>query len=119
MDPGRFQQLVLNLITNAIDASPENGEVEVETGASIPSDKAVKTGQLESQVYFEMKIRNNGPAIPSSELAQVFNPFFTTKERGAGLGLAVSKKIVDDHSGLISVRSDTDGTVFTVWLPLH
>lgn len=119
LDPGRFQQLVLNLITNAIDASPENGEVEVETGASIPSDKAVKTGQLESQVYFEMKIRNNGPAIPSSELAQVFNPFFTTKERGAGLGLAVSKKIVDDHSGLISVRSDTDGTVFTVWLPLH
>jgi len=119
LDPGRFQQLVLNLVNNAIDASPEGGALEVETGASIPSDKAIKTGQLQSQVYFEMKIRNDGPAIPAAELAQVFNPFFTTKERGAGLGLAVSKKIVDDHAGLISVKSDTRGTVFTVWLPLN
>ena len=93
--------------------------VEVETGASIPSDKALKTGELESEVYFEMKVRNDGPRVPSEELQQIFNPFYTTKEHGTGLGLTVSRKIVEDHSGSISVKSDKEGTSFTVWLPLN
>lgn len=117
LDPGRFQQLVLNLVSNAVEASPEGGVIEVETGASIPSDKALKTGDLRAEIYFEMKIRNSGPAIPPKELEQIFNPFFTTKEHGTGLGLPVSKKIVDDHCGSISVKSDDNGTVFTIWLP--
>lgn len=119
LDPGRFQQLVLNLVSNAIEASPEGGVIEVETGASIPSDKALRTGDLKADIYFEMKIRNSGPAIPPEELEQIFNPFFTTKEQGTGLGLPVSKKIVEDHCGSISVKSDDNGTVFTIWLPFH
>lgn len=118
LDPGRFQQLVLNLVSNAIEASPPGGTVLVETGASIPSDKALQTGQLQSDGYFEMKVRNGGPKIAPDELKQVFNPFFSTKTRGMGLGLTVSKRIVEDHGGSISVRSDDEGTVFTVWLPL-
>jgi len=118
LDPGRFQQLVLNLLSNAIDASPQGSVIDLETGVSIPSDKALKTGALDSETFFEMKIRNNGPVIPPEILQNVFNPFFTTKEHGTGLGLTVSKKIVEDHGGSISVKSDDDGTAFTIWLPL-
>ncbi len=118
IDPGRFQQLVLNLVSNAIEASPEGGVISIETGVSIPSDKAIKIGELNSAGFFEMKIRNMGPVIPPEALQNIFNPFFTTKERGTGLGLAVSRKIVEDHIGSISVRSDDEGTVFTIWIPV-
>ena len=118
LDPGRFQQLVLNLVSNAIEASPIGGVIELESGASLPSEKAIKTGQLQFEGFFEMKIRNSGPVIPDDVLQNIFNPFYTTKQHGTGLGLVVSKKIVEDHSGSISVKSDTEGTVFTVWLPL-
>jgi len=118
LDPGRFQQLVLNLLSNAIEASPGGSVIELETGVSIPSDKALKAGELVSEGYFELKIRNRGPLIPFEAIQKIFNPFFTTKQHGTGLGLTVTKKIVEDHSGTISVRSDIDGTVFTVWIPL-
>jgi PAS domain S-box-containing protein len=118
VDPGRFQQLVLNLVSNAIEASPVGGVIELESGVSLPSEKAIKTGQLQFEGFFEMKIRNSGPVIADDVLQNIFNPFYTTKHQGTGLGLVVSKKIVEDHSGSISVKSDTEGTVFTVWLPL-
>jgi len=118
IDPGRFQQLVLNLLSNAVEASPVGGVIELATGVFFPSDKALKAGKLESQGFFELKIRNGGPEIPDEALQKVFNPFFTTKERGMGLGLSVSKKIVENHNGTISVKSDGEGTTFTVWLPL-
>jgi len=118
LDPGRFQQLVLNLLSNAIEACPHGGTIELETGVSIPSDRALKTGDLASAGFFEMKIRNSGPTIPQEAIQKIFNPFFTTKRFGTGLGLTVTKKIVEDHCGSISVRSDEDGTIFTVWLPL-
>lgn len=119
LDPGRFQQLVLNLVSNAIEASPLGGAIDLETGVSIPSEKAVRTGELASAGYFELKIRNNGQGIPPEALQKVFNPFFTTKAQGTGLGLTVTKKIVEDHNGSISVKSDTGGTLFTIWLPLN
>jgi PAS domain S-box-containing protein len=118
VDPGRFQQLVLNLVSNAIEASPVGGVIELTTGVSIPSDKALKTGQFGCSGFFEIKMSNNGPAIPPEAIQNVFNPFFTTKQQGTGLGLTVCKKIVEDHFGSISVKSDENGTVFTIWLPL-
>lgn len=119
LDPGRFQQLALNLMSNAIEASPEGGVIVVETGASIPSDRALKAGDLESPTFFEMKIRNSGAGIPPEGLQKIFNPFYTTKQHGTGLGLTVSKTIVEDHHGSISVKSDEEGTTFTIWLPLN
>ncbi len=117
LDPGRFQQVVRNLVANAIEASPPGGVIRVETGVSIPSDRAHLTGKLESEGYFEMKIRNGGRTIPPEDLQQVFNPFFTTKQFGTGIGLTICRKIVERHKGSISVKSDARGTVFTVWLP--
>ncbi len=117
LDPTLFEQMVGYLISNAIDASP-NGEVlTVETGISIPSEKAQETGGLDSETYFEFRVRNHGKAIPRDELQKIFSPFYTTNSYGAGIGLTVSKRIVEDHNGSISVKSDEEGTVFTVWLP--
>jgi signal transduction histidine kinase len=56
--------------------------------------------------------------IKKEDLQRIFSPFFTTKKYGTGVGLTVSKKIVEAHNGSISVRSDAGGTTFTVWLPL-
>lgn len=120
VDPGRFQQLVLNLVTNAVEASPVGGSVSLETGASIPSEKALKSGKLESESYFELKIRNIGTVMPADELRQIFSPFGSSTSSHDHLpGLSLSKKIVEDHSGSLSLKSDRDGTVFTVWLPLQ
>jgi PAS domain S-box-containing protein len=118
LDPDRFQHVIRNLVANAIEASPPSGEVYVGTGLSRPSEKARETGHLAADTYFVMTIRNQGAVIPQEELDQVFNPFFTTKDYGTGLGLTLSKKIVEDHKGSISVKSDEFGTVFTVWLPV-
>jgi PAS domain S-box-containing protein len=119
IDANRFEQVVRNLISNAIEASSSGQMMSVETGVSIPSDKAYETGGLKSETYFEMKIRNGGQVIPSERLDKIFSPFFTTKAYGSGIGLTISKKIVEDHGGSISAKSDEEGTVFTVWLPIQ
>jgi signal transduction histidine kinase len=118
LDPDRFQHVIRNLVANAIEASRPSAAVYVETGLSRPSEKARETGHLDADTYFVMKIRNQGDVITRDELEKVFNPFFTTKDYGTGLGLTLSKKIVEDHRGSISVKSDELGTVFTVWLPV-
>ncbi len=117
LDPEGFSHVVRNLVANAIEASPPDETISVETGVMIPSVKALQTGQLASEAYFEMKIRNRGNPVPREHLEKIFNPFFTTKDFGTGLGLTLSKKIVEDHGGSISVKSDEESTVLTVWLP--
>ena len=118
VDTERFEHLVRNLVSNAIDASPLGQIIYVQTGISIPSSKTLETAALESERYFEMKVRSHGPVIKKEDLQRIFSPFFTTKKYGTGIGLTVSKKIVEAHNGSISVRSDAGGTTFTVWLPL-
>jgi len=118
LDPDRFQQVVRYLVDNAIEASDPAQIVRVETGISIPGEKALKTGELSEDKYFEIKVLNHGRQIPPEDLEKIFNPFFTTKGHGTGLGLTLAKKIVEDHKGSISVRSDEEGTLTTVWLSL-
>lgn len=120
LDPTLFEQMVGYLISNSIDASPKGEVLSIETGISIPSERAQEAGGLDSETYFELKVRNQGMQIPKDELQKIFSPFYTTNSYGAGIGLTVSKRIVEDHNGSISVKSDEEGTVFTVWLPfLH
>jgi PAS domain S-box-containing protein len=118
LDPARFQQVIRNLISNAIEACDRKRLIRVETGVFVPSDKAQETGELDATVYFEMKIHNEGNAIPPEELQKIFDPFYTTKHYGTGIGLTLCKRIVETHRGSISVKSDEEGTVFTVWVPL-
>ncbi|HTY23804.1 MAG TPA: PAS domain S-box protein [Desulfomonilaceae bacterium] len=118
VNSNRFEHVIRNLLSNAIEASPEGGMISIRTDVFVPSDKALRTGELAWKRYFEMKIRNEGRTIPAEEIQRFFDPFYTTKDYGIGIGLTLCKKIVEEHNGSISAKSDAEGTVLTVWLPL-
>jgi PAS domain S-box-containing protein len=117
VDPSRFEEVVRNLISSAVDASPIGEALHIETRISIPSTKALATA-LKSENYFQLKIRNHGPVVEEEDVQTIFSPFSRTKNYGTGIGLTVSKKIIEAHNGSISVHSGTDGTTFIVRLPL-
>jgi PAS domain S-box-containing protein len=118
LDPDRFQHVIRNLLANAIEASPYEGAITIETGFAIPSEKAHETGELTTEVYFEIKVHSESLISPD-DLDKIFNPFFTSKRYGTGLGLTLARRIVEDHQGSISVKSDPEtGTLMTVWLPV-
>ncbi len=118
LDGNRFEHVIRNLLTNAIEASRTKGRIRIATGVFIPSEKAGEIGSLEYDAYFELKIQNCGPRIPEDAIAKIFDPFYTTKDHGAGVGLTLIKRIVEEHKGSISVKSDEDYTEFTVWIPI-
>lgn len=110
---GELKQVVANLISNAADAVPENGTIEVRL-----SFVDTPNGQL-----VELSVHDDGPGIPAGLREQIFEPFFTTKkEVGTGLGLWVSKEIVSRHGGSIQVLSNGNtadtGAVIRVQLPV-
>ncbi len=119
LDPGRFQHVLRNMVTNAIEASPRNEIIGLDIGIFVPGVEARKLQGLDSETYFEMRIRNAGEPIPPEAIQQVFDPFYTTKNQGTGIGLAISKKIIEAHHGTISAQSGQDGTVFTVRIPVE
>jgi len=109
VDPRTFEQVILNLISNALQAMPDGGTI------SIKLDQ-VSTTQGE---MIELRIADTGSGIPPAILDRIFDPFFTTKKEGTGLGLAISRRILAAHKGTISVESFPDaGTVFTVRVPV-
>jgi signal transduction histidine kinase/ActR/RegA family two-component response regulator len=119
LDAVRFQEVVRNLLSEAVTASPGGGVIRLETDIFVPSDLALKTGGLESESYFEMKIHNSGSQVPTEDLERIFDPFVRTTDYGTGIGLVLAKKIIEEHHGSISVKSNEQGTLFTVWLPLR
>lgn len=107
---GQIVHAVLNLILNAIDASPAGGEVRVTSG--------VRTEAGEGK-WAVLAVQNHGPAIPAKDLEKIFDPFYTTKEGGTGLGLAIAHQITAAQGGRITVHSDEQATRFAVELPLR
>ena len=104
-DATLLERVFFNLIQNAADASPAEGAV------------TVKTRSLDSAV--EIAIIDRGSGIRPEHREQIFNPFFTTKPNGVGLGLPIAAKIVDEHGGRLAVQSETgQGAAFVVQLPL-
>ena len=107
-DPNALQQVVLNLLTNARDAMRDGGEIRIETGTV-----AGRPGWL------RLVVADNGPGIPLDRLPRIFDPFYTTKAQGTGLGLSVSYGIVREHQGTIDVQSQPGkGTTFTLTFPV-
>jgi two-component system, NtrC family, sensor histidine kinase HydH len=105
-DAELLERVVFNLLRNALDASPADGTITVRTRAA---------GGVA-----ELAVLDRGPGIPPESREQIFNPFFTTKATGVGLGLAISVKIVDEHGGQIRVESEVGrGASFRVQLPLE
>ncbi len=106
-DKNRIQQVIINLIQNAIDSIETHGEISL----------TVQTTQQTERVI-EIRIEDNGKGIPLEIKSNIFNPYFTTKAKGTGIGLSIVQKIIDEHSGLIFVEtSPAERTVFTIQLP--
>jgi len=104
-DAAQLRQVVWNLVRNAAQASPAGAPIVV----------TVKV----AGTFGELTVRDHGPGIPPEQRAQVFEPFFSTKKGGTGLGLAVVHRIVEDHQGRIEIRTPTGGgTLMVVRLPL-
>jgi PAS domain S-box-containing protein len=103
-----LQQVLLNLLTNAREAMPDGGEIHIATGPD-----AERPGRL------RLVVTDTGPGIPASDLPHLFEPFYTTKPSGTGLGLAVSYGIVQDHLGTIDVQSTPgQGATFILSFPI-
>ncbi len=115
-DPDQLQQVFLNLILNAIQSMPEGGTLRL----SASSKKISKEGLEEAQRQdMEVCVEDTGVGMEREVMQNIFNPFFTTKVTGTGLGLMVSQGIVRDHEGWIEVESEVGkGSVFKVYLPL-
>lgn len=103
-DGQRLEQVVVNLLQNALDAVAGRPEPSV----------ALRVEEAGERVAVE--VADNGPGIPEAVRAQVFDAFFTTKSEGLGLGLAISRGIVEECGGTLGLRSGPDGTVFRVEL---
>jgi signal transduction histidine kinase len=107
-DPHQLKQVLMNLCLNAIQAMPGGGTLTV---ASRPAVQDGRNG-------VELQVRDTGTGMTESIRREVFEPFFTTKAGGSGLGLAVSRSIVERHGGRISMTTkEGQGTAMTVWLP--
>jgi two-component system NtrC family sensor kinase len=103
-DENQIRQALLNLVRNAREAMPSGGKLRVEVAGAV--------GQV------RMSITDTGPGIAPEHLGKIFDPFFSTKEKGTGLGLALVQQILAEHGGRIEVASPSGGgTVFTLTLP--
>lgn len=104
-DPFKLHRVFLNLVKNAMESIEKNGKIEIV--ASLDGDNQM----------VEFKVVDNGKGIPPEDIDKVFEPFYTTKTRGTGLGLTVVSHIISEHQGTISVRSIPQmGTEFTIRL---
>jgi signal transduction histidine kinase len=109
-DPNQLQQLLINLVVNALEAASPSGRVEM---TASPREHEGRPGVA-------MAVSDTGPGIPAEVLPRVFEAFFTTKPtgQGTGLGLAICREIVTQHGGDIGITSEVGvGTTVTVWLP--
>jgi signal transduction histidine kinase len=105
LDVEKFKQAVLNLMINALEAMAEGGRLVVETRA--------RDGEL------VVAVSDTGPGIPSEIHQSVFKPYFSTKARGTGMGLALTEKLVSQHGGRIDFQTSPRGTTFRIALPLE
>ncbi|MGO9951032.1 MAG: sensor histidine kinase [Dissulfurispiraceae bacterium] len=131
-DKQRIQQVLLNLVKNAIEAVEEEGSIEIKARKSLrgklDSDASLLSEECRSMlprtgdgdaVY--IRITDTGKGIPREIIGKIFDPFFTTKDvgKGSGLGLSIVHEIIEEHGGCIGAKSEVDkGTTFLIRLPL-
>jgi len=116
-DEGQIGQVVQNLVLNAEQAMPLGGRIEISARNAAP-ERVAELGLPAGAGFVEIAVRDEGIGIPPAHLPRIFDPYFTTKEKGSGLGLATSYSIVRNHDGTIQARSELGkGSTFTVYLP--
>jgi signal transduction histidine kinase len=112
IDREQMKQVFMNLILNAIQAMREGGSIFISTRL-ISRDESGQSGQ-----FVQVEVRDTGVGIPAENLDHIFDPFFTSKDEGSGLGLSISHQIVQEHGGYVTVESKVGvGTTFFINLP--
>ena len=104
LDPVKFEQVLLNLVINALEAMPNGG------------DLSIRVSGLNGQLCVE--VADTGCGIPPEVQPRIFDPYFTTKGDGVGIGLAWSQKIVEQHQGQIDFETSPKGTLFRLTIPM-
>jgi signal transduction histidine kinase len=105
IDADQIRQVLLNIATNAMQAMPEGGKLTIDA----------KKGDR----FLEVAISDTGDGISGDVIGKIFDPLFTTRAKGIGLGLAVCKSIIERHGGTIGVESKVgEGATFTIKLPM-
>jgi len=119
IDPGQISQVIANLVVNADQAMPNGGTLRVSCdNFSYNSDSSPAVTDLAPGDYIRIAIRDEGVGISEDCIKRIFDPYFTTKPKGNGLGLATTYSIVKNHNGLITVESKVHyGSTFTIYLP--
>jgi len=105
VDSGKIHQVIQNLVRNAIEAAPTGGQVDVEV---------VRDGGTT-----HLRVRDNGGGIPAETMARIYEPFFSTKQNGTGMGMAIVHSLVTLHGGRIAIDTGARGTAIDVSLPAH
>ena len=103
IDPNRLKQVVLNLVLNAMEAMPEGGRLKVSL--------------RKNTTAVELSFSDTGTGVAPGDSKKLFEPFYSTRPAGCGLGLAISKRFVEEAGGSITVSSTPEGSTFTVSLP--
>ena len=116
IDEGQISQVINNLIINANQAMPEGGDITISAENCVIGEDDWTS--LNRGRYIKISIKDQGIGIPENNLSKIFDPYFTTKAKGSGLGLATSYSIIKRHGGLLSAESELSvGTTFNVYLP--
>ena len=116
VDEGQISQAINNIIINADQAMPEGGVIEIDCKNITISEE--NTSSLKKGRYIRIAIKDTGTGIPKELLHKIFDPYFTTKQKGSGLGLATTYSIIKRHNGYIDVDSKLGtGTTFYIHLP--
>jgi len=111
LDPDQMKEVLVNIILNACEAMVDGGNLDI--------FEEVGTVEPHGQIIL-VKIRDTGPGIPQDIQNKIFEPFFSTKDEGSGLGLSIAKRVVEDHGGWIHVHSNLgQGTTFVIGIPLR
>lgn len=119
-DPEHLYRALVNLVGNALDAMEGGGRLTLRAGWGAGPEIVRPAAARLNQRRLKVEVEDTGRGIPAAATAKIFNPFFTTKPSGTGLGLALTHKIIEDHGGTISFRSTPGArTTFTVLLPLR
>lgn len=118
IDEGQINQVINNLVINAKQAMPAGGELKVRAHNVILGEEKPYGIDEGDGRFIKVSFEDHGAGIPARDLQKIFDPYFTTKEKGSGLGLATSYSIIKGHGGIITVESDAGrGSTFSVFLP--
>jgi two-component system cell cycle sensor histidine kinase/response regulator CckA len=116
-DEGQLGQVIQNIVLNADQAMPTGGTVML-SAANVAEGDSSRPPGLKKGNFVMIAIQDTGVGIPEQFLSKVFDPYFTTKDKGSGLGLATSYSIVKNHGGMIDIRTKSgEGSTFKIYLP--